>query len=125
MIGIDCNVAFCDFAVHQAESRVVMIGNFELPADLQVILNETGQATGEKLIAATRVATAESMTTLEEYGLEFVEPGEGMSEPVWIDLRDRAAAELVASDYIPGPLFDKTRRLLEQYRSGQAQQTAP
>jgi len=97
----------------------------KLPADLQVILNETGQATGKKLIAATRVDNAESMTTLEEYGLEFVEPGEGMSEPVLIDVRDRAAAELVASDYIPGPLFDKTRRLLEQYRSGQTQQTAP
>jgi hypothetical protein len=42
-----------------------------------------------------------------------------------IDVRDRAAAQLVASDYIPGPLFDKTRHLLEEYRSGQAHKAAP
>lgn len=97
----------------------------KLPADLQAILHETGEATGEKLIAATRTDNALSMETLKEHGLEFVEPGEGMSEPVLIDIRDRAAAELVASEYIPGPLFDKTRHLLEQYRSGQARQAAP
>ena len=38
MIGIECNVAFCDVTDHQAESRVVMIGDFELPPDLQVNL---------------------------------------------------------------------------------------
>ncbi len=97
----------------------------KLPADLQAVLNETGEATGDKLIAATRIDNARSMDTLKEYGLHFVEPGEGMSEPVLIDIRDRAAAELVASEYIPGPLFDKTRLLLEQYRSGQARITAP
>ena len=97
----------------------------KLPADLQNILNETGEAIGEKLIAASRIDNDRSLDTLKEHGLEFVEPGEGMSEPVLIDIRDRAAAELVASEYIPGPLFDKTRHLLEKYRSGQARQAAP
>ena len=97
----------------------------KLPADLQTILTETGTAAGEKLIAASRIDNAESINTLKERGLQFIEPGAGMSEPVLVDVRDRAAAELVASEYIPGPLFEKTRRLLEQYRAGQARKTAP
>ena len=97
----------------------------KLPADLQTILSETGEAAGEKLIAASRIDNAASINTLKEHGLQFVEPGDGMSESVLVDVRDRAAAELVASNYLPGPLFDKTRHLLEKYRSGQAQKTAP
>jgi TRAP-type C4-dicarboxylate transport system substrate-binding protein len=96
-----------------------------LPADLQTILTETGTAAGEKLIAASRIDNAESINTLKEHGLQFIEPGAGMSEPVLVDVRDRAAAELVASEYLPGPLFEKTRHLLEQYRAGQARKTAP
>ncbi len=96
-----------------------------LPADLQALLSETGQATGEKLIAATRVDNQKSLLTLKERGLEFVEPGEGMSETELLDLRDRAAAELVKSDYIPASVFDKTRQLLEQYRSGQTDAALP
>ena len=60
------------------------------------------------------------MTTLKERGLEFVDPGEGMSEAVLQDLRDRAAADLIKSDYIPSAVFDKTLRLLRQYRTGKA-----
>jgi TRAP-type transport system periplasmic protein len=97
----------------------------KLPADLQTILTETGTAAGEKLIAASRIDNAKSINTLKEHGMQFVEPGAGMSEPVLVDVRDRAAAELVASEYIPGPLFEKTRHLLEQYRAGQARKTAP
>ena len=97
----------------------------KLPADLQALLNATGEAAGEKLIAATRIDNALSVDTLKERGLQFIEPDEGMSEQVLAKVRDRAAAELVASDYIPGPVFDKTRKLLEQYRSNQAQQTSP
>jgi TRAP-type C4-dicarboxylate transport system substrate-binding protein len=91
-----------------------------LPADLQTLLLETGQSTGEKLIAATRSDNQESITTLKQRGLEFIDPGPGMSEEVLLDLRDRAAADLIASDYIPSSVFNKTRRLLEQYRADQA-----
>ena len=106
---------------------LIVTGKFydRLPADLQTILTETGTAAGEKLIAASRIDNAESINTLKEHGLQFIEPGAGMSEPVLVDVRDRAAAELVASEYIPGPLFEKTRHLLEQYRAGQARKTAP
>lgn len=91
-----------------------------LPEDLQALLRETGRETGEKLVAATRADNASSIAELKRRGLQFVEPGEGMSPPELRELRDRAARELIASDYIPAAVFDKTRSLLEQYRSDQA-----
>jgi len=95
-----------------------------LPADLQALLSETGRSAGEKLIAATRVDNRKSIDTLKEHGLEFVDPDEGMSEKVLVDLRDRAAAELVKSGYIPAAVFDRTRNLLQQYRDTHADSAA-
>jgi hypothetical protein len=47
-----------------------------------------------------------------------------MSEPELLQLRDRAAAALIESNYIPAAVFERTRTLLEQYRSGQAGSSA-
>jgi TRAP-type C4-dicarboxylate transport system substrate-binding protein len=96
-----------------------------LPADLQALLSETGRTAGEKLVAATRLDNQKSLATLKAHGLTFVEPGEGMREAVLLDLRDRAAAELVRSNYLPAPLFEKTRQLLDQYRSTHAEAVQP
>lgn len=98
-----------------------------LPADLQTLLRETGQAAGERLIQATRADNEKSVDELKQRGLQFVEPGAGMSEPELLELRDRAAAELVDSNYIPAAVFDRTRSLLEQYRAthGGDRGTAP
>lgn len=96
-----------------------------LPAELQTLLVETGRTTGEKLIAATRIDNRKSMTTLIERGLEVIPPDEGMSDAILLELRDRAAADLIKSDYIPSVVFDKTRRLLNQYRAAQAGVEAP
>jgi hypothetical protein len=49
-----------------------------------------------------------------------VPPGKGFSEAVLLDLRDRAAAQLIRTDYIPASLFEKTRALLKRYRAKQA-----
>ena len=91
-----------------------------LPDDLQAILGETGTETGKKLITATRLDNAKSIDELRLRGLEFVEPGAGLREADLIKLRDRAAADLVSSDYIPAAVFRKTRMLLEQARAGHA-----
>ena len=91
-----------------------------LPDELQAILRETGTETGEKLITATRLDNAKSIDELRLRGLEFVEPGEGLGESDLLKLRDRAAADLISSDYIPAAVFQKTRKLLEQVRAGQA-----
>ncbi len=95
-----------------------------LPHDLQAILRETGTEAGEKLVAATRIDNAKSIDELKLRGLEFIDPGEGMGEVDLIKLRDRAAAELISSNYIPAAVFQKTRTLLEQMRAGQASAAA-
>ncbi len=96
----------------------------KLPADLQALLRETGQAAGERLVQATRSDNEKSLSELRQRGLQFIEPGQGMSEPELLQLRDRAAAALIESNYIPAAVFERTRTLLEQYRSGQAGSSA-
>jgi len=91
-----------------------------LPADLQAILRESGEEAGEKLVTATRIDNDKALDELKQRGMIFVEPGEGMGEADLLAIRDRAAAQLVESDYLPSALFEKTRSLLEQYRSGQS-----
>ena len=76
--------------------------------------------TGEKLVAATRVDNEKALDELRQRDMTFIEPGEGMSETDLMAIRERAAAELVESDYLPSAVFEKTRSLLEQYRSGQS-----
>ncbi|MGD8616280.1 MAG: TRAP transporter substrate-binding protein DctP [Gammaproteobacteria bacterium] len=95
-----------------------------LPADLQKLLRETGGVVGQRIVQATREDNETSLQELERRGLEFVDPGEGMSPPELMDLRDRAAAVLIESDYIPAPVFEKTRALLDEYRSRQSASSA-
>ncbi|MEA2080721.1 MAG: TRAP transporter substrate-binding protein DctP, partial [Pseudomonadota bacterium] len=97
-----------------------------LPDELQAILLETGEQTGEKLVATTRIDNEKSLVELKQRGMIFIEPGEGMSEAELLAIRNRAAAELVESDYIPSAIFEKTRALLEQYRSREtSENTSP
>ncbi len=91
-----------------------------LPADLQAILRDTGRETGEKLVTATREDNEKSVQELKRRGLVFVPPGKGMSDAELLALRDKAARDLMASDYIPAELIDRTRKLLEQYRTSRA-----
>ncbi len=91
-----------------------------LPDDLQDILRESGEETGEKLVTATRIDNEKALVEIKQRGMIFVEPGEGMSEADLMKIRDRAATQLVESDYLPSAVFEKTRTLLEQYRSGQS-----
>jgi TRAP-type C4-dicarboxylate transport system substrate-binding protein len=95
-----------------------------LPDELQTVLRETGTEAGEKLVTATRLDNAKSLDELKLRGLEFIEPGAGLGEADLVKLRDRAAADLVSSNYIPAAVFRKTRTLLEQMRAGHASAAA-
>lgn len=97
----------------------------KLPDDLKTILQKTGHDAGEKLIATTREDNLKSATELKQRGLIFLDPGTGMDRASLIDIRDHAAAELIASDYIPSPVFERTRSLLQQYRLEHADDQAP
>jgi len=96
-----------------------------LPGDLQAILRESGEEAGEKLVAATRTDNDKALLELKQRGMIFIEPGEGMGEADLLAIRDRAAAQLVERDYLPSAVFEKTRALLEQYRSGQSSVNTP
>lgn len=89
-----------------------------LPPDLQTLLAETGRETGERLIAATRIDNEKSLEVLEQEGLRFVMDPDATDPKELTDMRDRAAAELVASGYIPQSLYERTWDYLKRFRAG-------
>lgn len=96
-----------------------------LPDDLKTLLDETGYRFGEKLVTETRIDNARSIDELKKRGLTFVEPDESMSDTELQALRDRAAAGLIKSDYIPASVFEETRRLLDKHRTIHTTAEAP
>ena len=111
-----------EVALTNAMGGLVVTRRFfdRLPADLRMLLRETGRATGERLVAETRRDNETSLAELRRRGLEFVPPGQGMSEAELEALRDRAAARLSESGYIPATLIERTRRLLSDFRGARA-----
>lgn len=98
-----------------------------LPKELQVLLRETGQETGQRLIEASRIDNDKSMVELRKRGLTVVAASEGMREAELRAISDRAARELMDSGYIPEALIEETRRLIDQQRAQAAAEpvTAP
>ena len=89
----------------------------KLPPDLQKLLKTTGTAVGERLITATRNDNDKSIEVLKKNGMKFtLNPGD-IKESELFDMRDRAAATLAKNGYIPQDVFDRTRKLLEEYRT--------
>lgn len=111
-----------DISLTNAIGGLVVSRTFfdKLPADLQTLLHTSGKAIGEKMIAATREDNQKSVAELKNRGLTFVSPGNGMSRPELLKIRDQAAASLMQSNYIPKPLFDRTSKLLQEFRSARA-----
>lgn len=96
-----------------------------LPPDLQKLLTETGHATGEKLIAATRSDNAKSLDVLKQEGLIFVMNPDQVDPKELIRMRDDAAAELIKSNYIPSELYSRTWDYLNQLRANSAARSTP
>ncbi len=93
----------------------------KLPPDLQKLLKTTGTAVGERLIAETRKDNDKSIDVLKQNGFKFtMNPGD-VKEAELFDMRDKAAALLAKSGYIPQGMFDRTRKLLEEYRAAHPQ----
>lgn len=91
-----------------------------LAPDLQTLLRETGAAAGERLVQASRADNAISLEQLKKQGLEFLPPGAGMQPADLVALRDKAAEDLMATDYLPRALVGEARALLEQFRAAKA-----
>jgi TRAP-type C4-dicarboxylate transport system substrate-binding protein len=91
-----------------------------LPADLGKLLTDTGMKTGRRLVERTRADNAKSTVTLREHGLKTMLGPDEVTEAELFEVRDRAAAELIRTDYIPEDVFTQTTRLLEVYRRTQS-----
>ncbi len=96
-----------------------------LPADLQALLRETGERTGERLIAATRADNEKSLQVLRDEGLEFVFEPDDIDHAELDRMRTQASKELTASSYIPKPLFDETLALLAELRRERQASASP
>jgi len=100
---------------------VVSNGFFDtLPPDLQALLEETGRATGRKLIETTRADNSRSVEVLKEEGIQIVMQPGSVDWRELTALRDRAAIDLTVDGYIPRALYERTWKQLQQLRSGQA-----
>ena len=89
----------------------------KLPDDLKQLLKQTGQSTGKRINAIARKDNQKSIDLLKESGIEFVWSWNKDEENEMLIMRDKAAAILSQSGYIPDEYFIKTRQMLFDFRS--------
>ena len=87
-----------------------------LPQDLQALLSRSAEETGRKLTALTREESATSVAVLEKEGIAVVLKPEDLDPAEVEQIGARAAAIFTGSNYIPLPLFERTRQFLYEYR---------
>jgi TRAP-type C4-dicarboxylate transport system substrate-binding protein len=87
-----------------------------LPPDLQVILRETGNEAGQKLVAASRSENEKGMAVLKQQGVTFTREWKDKEADI-LALRDKAANALTRDDYIPADIYETARRELQGYRA--------
>ena len=92
-----------------------------LPQDLQKLLKSTGQATGAKLVIATRKDNQDSLEVLRSKGMEFVLNPEDLDQAQVNDISTRAAQSLMDSGYIPQATITSIQQWLAEYRAGKEQ----
>jgi TRAP-type C4-dicarboxylate transport system substrate-binding protein len=93
-----------------------------LPKDLQEMLLRTGNEASEKLLLETRKDNEKSLGVLKQNGVTFTLGWKDIKEADVISIRDRAAADLAKSGYIPAEVYDHARKALAEYRDKKAKQ---
>lgn len=93
-----------------------------LPKDLQELLLRTGNEASEKLLLETRKDNEKSLGVLKQNGVTFTLGWKDIKEADVISIRDRAAADLARSGYIPAEVYDRARKALIEYREKKAKQ---
>ncbi|MBU1691702.1 MAG: TRAP transporter substrate-binding protein DctP [Gammaproteobacteria bacterium] len=93
-----------------------------LPKDLQELLLRTGNEASEKLLIETRKDNEKSLGVLKQNGVTTTLGWKDIKEADVISIRDRAAADLAKSGYIPTEVYDHARKALGEYREKKAKQ---
>ncbi len=86
----------------------------KLPKDLQSILQRTGNEVSQQLLTETRKDNEKSVAVLQKNGIT-VTPAWKESETEINNIRDRAAADLAKSNYIPAEVYDRARKALVEF----------
>lgn len=84
----------------------------KLPGDLQTLLQKTGKQTSIRLIAETRRDNEKSLTVLRQHGLKMTLAWKDVDEKELYALRDRAAADLIKSGYLPGEMVGRISKAI-------------
>jgi len=106
-------------SVTNAIGAVIISNKFfnKLPEDLQQLLKSTGEIASTTIREQTRKENATSKQLLIDNGIEFLWDWDEVNMDEFIEIRDKAAAHLVETDYIPKAFYDKTRFHLNEYRN--------
>ena len=106
-------------SVTNAIGAVVISNKFfdGLPEDLQRLLKETGEIASTAIREQTRKENTRSKQLLIDNGVEFLWDWDEVNMEEFIDIRDKAAAHLVETNYFPKSFFEKTRLHLNQHRN--------
>ena len=91
----------------------------QLPADLKTLLKQTGKSTGEKINTIARRDNQLSIDLLKQSGIEFMWDWNTREQNDMLALRDQAALQLIKSDYIPASYFERSKKLLDEFRARQ------
>lgn len=89
----------------------------KLPEDLQLLLKATGKETGEKINQIARRDNQQSIDLLKKSGIQFMWDWNQQEQQELLSIRDTAAKLLSDSNYIPLHYFERTRKLLEEFRN--------
>lgn len=91
----------------------------QLPADLQQMLVVTGKELGMRITSQGRSDYQRSIEILKKSGMVFQWDWNDREWQELLSLRDAAATKLAESGYIPQVYFDRSRKLLEQFRQAE------
>ena len=86
-----------------------------LPKDLQELLRRTGEETGDRLLTETRRDNEKSLAVLKQNGVTITTEWKDKDSDMFA-IRDRAAADLAKSGYIPADLYERAKKALVDYR---------
>lgn len=94
----------------------------QLPNDLQTLLKSSGKATGDNINQVARRDNEESIKLLKQSGIKFMWDWNPQEQQELLSIRDAAAQRLADSNYIPPAYFERTRKLLDEFRKTQSTQ---